>query len=131
MAKLSPKKLTLEDFKNQSEWIGKLLQPINSHLEDIQSAVSNNLTIEDNLFQEIKEIKFVNETSNLPLKFQTKFNRLPKGLYCMLCIASDGTTSSEQPWPTWGYANGQIQISALTGLTSGKTYTMRFHIIYG
>jgi hypothetical protein len=131
VAKISPKKLTLEDFKSESDWIGKLIQPINNHFEDIQSAVSNNITIDDNLFQEIKEIKFVNETSNLPLKFQTKFNKLPKGLYCVFCIASDGTGASAQPWATWGYSNGQIQISAITGLTSSKTYTMRFHIIYG
>lgn len=128
--KITPRKYTLEDFKDQS-WIGKLLSPLNSFIESVYALTQNNVSIEDNLFQEIKEIKFVNNAANFPLKFQTKFNKLPKSVLCIYCVATDGTTSSAQPWATWSYSNSQIQIDSLTSLTTDKTYIIRVHVIYG
>jgi hypothetical protein len=128
--KLSPQKFTSEDFKSEVSWIGKLIAPLNNLIENIYTLSQNNITIDDNLFQEIKEIRFENTTSNFPIKFQTKFSNLPKAVICVFCVATDGTTSSGQPWPTWVYGNSQIQINSLTGLTPNLIYTIRIHVIY-
>ena len=80
MSKLTPQRFSVEEFTAQKDWIGKLFSPLNSFTGDIIRAFSNSITIDDNLFQEIKEIKYVNSPTNFPLKFRTKFNSNPRGL---------------------------------------------------
>lgn len=128
--KLTPQKLSVEDFKEQSSWIKQLLAPINNFIESVYGLSQNGITIEDNLFQEMRDVKFENNAANFPLRFQTKFSKFPKAVLCVYCIASDGTTSSGQPWAEWNYSNSQIEINSLTGLTPDLDYTIRFHIIY-
>ncbi len=130
MAKLNSRKFTLEDFKDQS-WIGALLSPLNNFIQEVYSGFQNNLTVTDNLYQEIKTIKFVNDSSNFPLKFETKFNRQPVAVQIIYAVATNGTTASAQPWPTWSFADGSLTISALTGLTAGLTYNIKIFVIYG
>jgi len=131
MAKLTGNKLTLEAFKNAPEWMGSFLSSLNGFIQETTEAFNNNLTIADNLSQEIKELKFVNSSGNFPLVFKTKFAKNPKGLYVMYCLnQTDSTMAASVVWPTWSYSNSQISISALTNLTADKTYIIRFHVIY-
>ena len=67
MAKINPQKFTNEDFPDQRDWIGKLFSPLNQFLGDVARAFANKINIEDNLFQEIREISFKNSTNNFPL----------------------------------------------------------------
>ena len=129
--KITPKKLSVEDFPEQQGWIGGLLSSFNQLAQELLPINSNNVTVSENLFQEIKELKFTLDAGTYPVKFRTKFNKLPQGLYCVYCVDSEGGTASEQPFPTWSFKEQQLSISALTGLTSGKTYTIKFLIIYG
>lgn len=132
MARIAPQKFTLESFPTQASWIGNLLSPLNTFLNDLVIQFSNNLSIADNLFQEIKEIRFKNETNEFPLRFRTKFNVNPKGL--LLIFIYDNTTSSPaalNPAIGWEFINGEIQISSISGLTASKTYTIRLLVIYG
>ena len=132
MALLNPQQFTVESFPEQNSWIGKLFSPLNQLTGDIVRAFRNNLTITDNLFQEIKEIKFVNSSANFPLKFTTKFSQAPLGLfYIYIYNTTDATYSSTAPHLVWSYADNQVSISTITGLTSGKTYTLRVLAIYG
>jgi len=128
--KLTNRRFSTEDFKEQQNWITKLLSPLNQFIEEVFRAFNNQLTIEDNLYQEIKEIKIQNVGSNFPINIKTKFNVYPKGLHIIYCSASDGSVLTAAPWTNWSFNNQQLIISNITGLTSGLTYTIRILIIY-
>jgi hypothetical protein len=132
--KIKPQKFLVESFQEQASWIGNLFGPLNQVLNDLWISYNNNLTIGDNLYQEIKEIKFINSTTNFPLKFKTKFNVFPQGLN--LVYLYDNTTGamaipSTAPYIVWTFLNNDVIISSISGLTSNRTYTMRIHCIYG
>ena len=132
MAKINPQKFTNEDFVEQQDWIGKLFSPLNQFLGDVVRAFNNALTIEDNLYQEIREIKFKNATNIFPYKFKTKFSAIPKGLVSIYLFNNDlGEYSDESPLVVWSYSNQEVTISQMTGLTTDVNYTIRVLIIYG
>ena len=132
MAKLNSQQFTLESFPEQQSWIGKLFGPLNQFMGDVIRAFRNQLTIEDNLFQEIKEIKYVNNAVNLPLRFTPKFSTSPKGLLPIYIYnETDAVYSSSQAHLVWSYNGTQIVISNVTNLTTDKTYTIRILAIYG
>ena len=128
--KLSPRRYNVEEFPSEQSWIGPLLSTLNTTNQELFNGLNNSITIEDNLKQEIKELKFVNDSSNFPLSFKTKFQQSPKGMHPIFCLATDGTTASNTPWLTWTYANGLITVTNITNLTSSKSYTLRLHLIY-
>jgi len=132
MAKVSPQRFTTEEFPKQNDWIGKLFSPLNQFIGDVVRAFSNGFTVEDNLFQEIKEIKWVNSATNFPLKFRTKFNSSPKGLIPIYLLNNTtGSYSTAAPWVVWSYQNNEVSISDISGLTASSTYTIRLLVIYG
>jgi hypothetical protein len=132
MAKVNPQKFTLEDFPEQRDWLGKLFSPLNQFLGDVVRAFNNGFTIEENLYQEIREIKFKNSTNNFPYKFKTKFNSIPKGLVSIyLFNNTTGSYSSQTPLVVWSYAEQEVSISQISGLTTDVNYTIRVLLIYG
>lgn len=131
MANLTPKSFTVEQFPDQVKWIGKLFSPLNQLIQELVSGFSNNITVKDNLFQEIKEIKWTNTATNFPLGFRTKFVSNPSGLIPIYLVNNTtGDYSPLAPWVQWSYSDGQITIPAISGLTSGNTYTIRLLVIY-
>jgi len=130
MSKLTPKKLTVEDFTEQQSWIGKLLQPLNDFFSQVYQGWNNGITVEENLHQEFRDLKFTVDSTTFPIKVKSKFSVYPKSLTIVYCQDSTGAGPTAAPWASWTYNNGQIQISSITGLTVGKTYTVRIHVIY-
>jgi len=129
---LKPQKFTIEQFQDQASWIGNLFGPLNQLFNDLWISYNNNLSIKDNLFQEIKELSFKNETNSFPLIFRTKFNQFPQGMIQIYLY--DKTLSSFaaiNPAIDWTFRNNEIVISSLSGLTSSHSYTIRFLVIYG
>ena len=55
MAKITIQSFTVEGFKDQASWIGKLFSPLNSFMTQVVQAFQNRITVSDNLFQELKE----------------------------------------------------------------------------
>lgn len=130
--KINPAKLTLEDFPGQRDWIGPLFTILNTFTGDTVRGTTNQISVEDNLFQEIKEIRFKNIAGEFPLKFRTKFAPTPKGQYVIyLYDHTDETYSMQAPWVVISFANGQGVISSIENLIAGHDYTMRLKIIYG
>lgn len=128
--KLTSRKFSIEDFKDQ-EWIAPLLSSLNQTLQELQGLNSNQVTIADNLSQEILEFKFLNDSVAFPMSIKTKFNQMPKGMNVIYCLATDNTTASSTPWVTWTFSNQLLTINSISNLTSNKTYTIRLHVIYG
>lgn len=132
MARLNSQQFTLEAFTEQQSWIGKLFGPLNQFMGDTIKAFRNQLTIEDNLFQELKEIKYVNQTANFPLRFTPKFGTSPRGLLPIYVYNSTtGAYSSTAAHVVWSYDGTQVIISSISGLTTNNSYTIRLLVIYG
>lgn len=129
--KLTPRRLSVEEFPEQQGWIGSLLAPINQAIQEMFAGLNNNITITDNLYQEIKSLTFTTDTTTYPIKFKTKFNKLPIGLHVIYCLDSLGATASAVPWVTWTYSDQLLTITNITNLTTAKTYTIRILVIYG
>lgn len=128
--KLTSKRFLAEDFQGQSEWISPLLSSLNQLMQELQAINNSGITIAENLNQELIETKFKLDSATYPIVVKTKLNTTPKGLQVVYCQATDGSTASEMPWVTYSFANNLLTITAITGLTSGKTYNLRLHIIY-
>lgn len=131
MSQVTPNKFTVEEFKDQAQWIGPFFSKLNQFIQEVVSGFTNQLTVKENLYQEIKEIKWVNQAQDFPLKFKTKFAVNPKGLMPIYLFNNTlGNYALDQPWVVWNYAEGQIVISDISGLTTASTYTIRLLVIY-
>jgi hypothetical protein len=128
--KISSQKLSVEAFPEQANWISKLLTPLNSFISQVFSALQNNITVGDNLYQEIKTITFVNDAAAFPQSFSTKFLKYPEMVLVGSCISSLGLYPSAQPLITWSYADGVLKILSVSGLTANLKYSLKLLIIY-
>lgn len=131
MSKLNSQNFTLEGFQDQSSWIGKLFSPLNSFIGQVYNAFQNQITISDNLYQEIKSITFTNEIGNFPIKILLKFNAYPQFVFLGTCIDSDGGLPSVNPLMDWSFKDGILSINSISGLTTSSKYTAKLLIIYG
>jgi hypothetical protein len=124
MSKINPQRFTAEEFPEQQGWIEKLFAPLNQFTGDVVRSYSNQLTIADNLFQEIREIKFQNTASNFPIKVKTKLT------YIYILNNTTGSYSVLAPHIVWTWADSQLNISNISGLTASITYTIRVLLFY-
>ena len=132
MAKLTPRKFSLEDFKDAPQWMGNFLSTLNQFIQETNTAISNNLTTSENLYREILETTFINNTGVFPINIRTKFNAVPKGINIIYCKSpTDDTLPSVQPLMDWQWGNQTFKISSISGLTASKKYTVRIEVIYG
>ena len=129
--RISPRRFTVEEFPDQQTWIGSLLSPLNQIVQELFTGLNNNVTVADNLYQEIKQLRFTVDAATYPIKFKTKFNKQPEGLHVIYCKDSVGATSSNTPWITWSFNDGLMTITNITNLTTSATYTVKILIIYG
>lgn len=129
---ITNRKFAVEQFDpGQQAWIGNLLSPLNLLIQQLVSGFSNSVTVQENLYQELKTVAFTNEAASFPLTFRTKFMSSPLSLAVGYCATSAGEMPTAYPWPVWSYANGSVTVSSIAGLTSGASYVARFHLIYG
>lgn len=129
--RLNPQKFSTEEFQEQASWIGKLFSSLNSFIGEVVTGFSNGLTVQDNLYQEIKEISWVNTSTDFPLKFRTKFAIHPRGLFPIYLLdKTTGAYSPLAPWISWSYSDGQVIIDSISGLDP-HNYTIRVLVIYG
>lgn len=132
ISRIKPLRLTVEEFQENKKFAEKLFSPLNQWFNELYLSLLNKLTVEDNLFQEIKEIDFKNTSNNYPYKFRTKFNSTPKGLVSIYLFNKTlGAYSTETPLMVWDYANQEITVSTISGLTLESSYVLRVLIVYG
>ena len=129
--KLNSRRFSAEDFKDAPEYVINLLSALNQNLQELQAINTNGITINDNLYQEIIDLNFVNDSVAFPIKKRLRHNVLPKGIQVIYCVDSEGNTVSDYPWLNWSFSNQQLTVNAISNLTSNKTYLIRVLVIYG
>ena len=115
-----------EDFgKDQRKWIGKLLQPLNSFMQSVVSALDKNLTVNQNLQGEIKSITVRGGTTT---SFKYTPTQRPQVVMIGRIIDRTGSIISLPvscvDWSDDGAGN--ITVQALPNLISGQDYTVTF-----
>lgn len=128
------KRLVVSDFKGQEEWIGRLLYPINQVFLALNSGLQKNITITENLAEQIYSTTFQNTATSLsaqnPLQFKFTFSNSPVGLLVVGIqdLTIPGTVFTTAVFPTWSYSSStqQISVSGLTGLTANHSYQITF-----
>jgi hypothetical protein len=117
MAKIPPlRRISAEDFKEQSDWIDNLLAPVNDYFERSTSALNRALTINDNF---AGEIRTVDVDGRFPIKIAWTLGVRPASVFVGNVYRADGLSMS---MPTavsvqWQFNQaGQLQIDAFPGL---------------
>lgn len=118
MARIPPlTRLTLESFTKQADWIGPLIETINTFFERMTTAMNRNLTISENFLGAIKTVE-VNGT--WPVKVAWELSSRPQTVIVGNVYRSDGAsfalTNAVQV--QWSFnQSGQLQIDGITGIT--------------
>lgn len=131
MAKVRLTRLTKEDFPQKyNDLLDKLLYPINSALEQLSQAMSNGLTVTDNLAAQETSLDVtapINSTNSIFFKKST-LKGICKGITCIEAIPQDnGTPVTGQPFFTFEDSGNNIKVTNITNLTAGSRYILRIY----
>lgn len=123
------KRITVEDFKPEDrDLVKKLAFPINSHIEQVRSALSKNLDFE-NLNQEIKTISFTTNSDGQPINtvsFRSNLSSRVQGIMVVRTVITSNNTSyaTELPVISWSQAADQVAIINIGGLLPETGYQL-------
>ncbi|SRR5216684_116411 len=111
------------DFPEAPSWISKLLYPIQLFMTTVISALTNQLTYQDNFSCAINQLTFVAATTSDQniFTFIWPYTRQPIEL-TMHVTRTDGTYVSIYPIVSWNLVGNNISINGIQGLTSGISY---------
>lgn len=111
------------DFPEAPNWISKLLYPLQLFMTTVITALTNQLTLQDNVSCVINQLTFsAAPTADANVfQFTWPFPRQPVSLL-MHVTRTDGTTPSIYPVPSWNLVGGNIVVNGVEGLTSGVQY---------
>ncbi len=121
------KRIAKEDFPAEyRELIEKLAFPINSHIEQVRSALNKNINF-DNLSQEVKVLSFVTGSSGQPLNtlsFRSDLASNVQGIMAVrVVITSDNTSFATQlPVFSWTQEGNIVTFANIGGLAPETGY---------
>lgn len=130
MAELpSQKRITQESFPDQADWIGKLLEPLNRFMEDVNRALNNNITMADNLDCMVKTVTL---DGVYPVKFKWTRNSRPKAAWVGQCREADEdhTTITNAVTMDWEFTqDGSFQINNVAGISPSSSSKYNLTIV--
>lgn len=131
---LPTNRISIEDFrdcpKDFRPTLTKLIFILNGFLTAVYNALSGNLTVPDNVAGMLKtfDITAGAAAGNNTFTFSHTLKTKPQGCYVIRCEKISGTTVAltSPVWVSWhvGIGTKQINIDAITGLTSGDKYSL-------
>ena len=125
------KRIVREDFpEEQQDLADKLGFSINAFADDIINLVNNNITIDDNLNWQVKEVDIVVDASGIPVN-SVQFKSTLKGR-CKGCqvtradnLTNTNTYPTSAPFVSFTDNNGVIIINHVSGLQANQKYRLR------
>lgn len=123
----TPPQLDRSDFPEAPNWISKLLYPLQLFITQVTTAVTNQLTLQDNISCVIKQITIQAGASDINniVSFPWNISRQPVEL-TLHVTRQDGTYEVVYPEVSWNYVGVNILVNGIKGLTSGKLYILNF-----
>lgn len=134
MSALPPiKRITKEDLKDAPSWITRLLYPLNQFLDSVYGALNRNLTFEENIRAQITTFTIVAgaAASNNTTSFALTLKRIPIGLFVVnkRKVSGNYAAIGAAVEVEWNYDGTAVQITSITGLTNGSTYSFTVILI--
>ena len=116
------KRLLGSDIPEAPAWMNTVLGTVNKFMQDTYSILKKQITFQDNIRCEIKELSLV---APIAISVPTSLAN-PIGV---LLLSVEGTDFIVEPVLKWSNAQGAVKIDSISGLTSGKTYKVRILVI--
>ena len=116
MARIPPlTRLQAEDFSSQSEWIEKLLGPLNRFMELTTNALNKQLTLEDNMAATIKTVEL---DGTFPVRVAWTLPGKPVSVLVGNIYRADGAphTMTAPVGVQWSYNSGVLSIDNAFGV---------------
>lgn len=124
------KRIVKENFPEEyRELVDILGNSINSLAEDILNATNKNLSVDDNLRMEYKDIEVsmgTNGTPKMLTQFKTSLSGRIRGMSVIKVenSTSPGTAPNDAPFLTWTVNNQVFTITNITGLNDNTKYRL-------
>jgi hypothetical protein len=118
----SNKRFVTEEFPEAiRSWIGKLISPLNSFIEQVYQTLSKNMTLADNLKAQLYQVS-ITANQTYPVKQAYNLNERPT-VVAIGQIHENPTETSPLPvhCMTWVYSNGTLELTFI-GLDAAKAY---------
>ena len=132
MAKLGfLKRIIKEDFKREDqELVAKLAYILNPAFESIVNTMSNQLTFQENLNTQVKDISVRVDASGKPINevsFRSSLHGLCRGIWTVRAQNITDPTKYANSYPLVSFmeTDSQIYIKNITGLTANQEYLLR------
>lgn len=119
------RRLLVEDFISQKEWIAKLFQPINGFMEGVASVFDRNISIKDNMAADLITItleKVPTVADPFPVKWS--LGARPMSVHVGNVVKTDNTalTLTAGVFVQWAYdANNGLRLTNIVGVTPSST----------
>lgn len=123
------KRLTKEDFPPEyRDLINKLAFPLNSHMEQVRSALNKNINFE-NLAQELKTLSFTTNSTGQPISqvaFRSELSNRIQGIIPVRVIITSNNTSfaTQMPLISWTQNANIVTITNIGGLSPETSYQL-------
>ena len=128
------KRLAKEDFPAEyRELIERLAFPINSHIEQVRSALNRNINFE-NLSQELKTLSFVTGSNGQPLNALTFKSELASNVQGIMAVRVEITTDNtsfptQLPVFSWTQEGNLVTFLNIGGLSPETGYQVTILIM--
>ncbi len=125
------KRIIKEDVKEEyRDLVEKIAFAVNPFAEEVVKALDNNLNIDDNLNQKIREVNIEVNNSGIPkqlLRFKTNLPSVCKGILVLKVdnITNATTYPTGYPFPSFVESDGLITINHITGLPADNIFKLR------
>ena len=139
MAELpSIKRLVREDIPNAPEWIGQVIDPLNTFMEEVYYALDRDLTINQNIRGTIKTITLTTKSTygNAPKTDNWDIQKITDPIGVKPEVVALGSVVNKDSFATitdpvyvsWDWYNSQIRINYIAGLAASTKYEIKLLI---
>lgn len=128
------RRLSLEDFKDAPEWLGRLVEWLNQVVEYIVLANNKGITFGENIQCEafrVVEVLAGASAAACTAQFATTLKVKPQGVIPVRVVQKGAayTVIGAAVTIEWRFDSGKILITSVTGLTNGTTYELTLLVI--
>lgn len=121
----SSKKIAIEDFKDQKDWISKLLNPVNTLTQDLISILNGGAILDDNIMSQSYSITLSNDGTRTTASFSWQWDK--KIAPSMVVISQlQEVGSTYVPAVGWSWIiTGKTITCYISNLSASKDYILK------
>jgi len=122
-----------QNYPESPDWFTRFLQELNSFTEVMWNILNKNITVADNLDAQVYTTTLLAgaSASSNTVNFASTLKHVPQAVIVggVLDTTAYATPPTAAVWASWTFANPQIQINSISGLTNGRTYQLTFVVL--